>query len=700
MRKLEARVTRLMESFETAPVGYWSWILIFLSIVFVRNTLEAFSGLPYIADFANFFPHFFLAYLDPLLALVLALSWVSGEKIVRVSRLMLVCWLLTLLPPLVDLMISKGSGAEIAYAPIGLGEAWPVYLNLFNPLRELTGTTVGIRVEALAACLLGSYYVYLKRGSLRLVPITFVLIYLISVSFFNLPNLYLELSHLLIPEVGTYDELLAPSVLLGPVDNRFPYAIALADLVLAALLVLLWLRRRDKRLFRTVFRLPDVLNASLLGLVGLAGGAYGGAAFSYFEDSSIALHPVNLLRWVAVFCSVFLAALLYLGMREDGDRAEVPVQSTLFFFSVFFAGLVGYAALTLALTLLGLILIARMPPWRLGDRPLVGSILVAAGFTIIFVLGATLFFQDFAPLVIPREALFLVFGIALLSRSGGEFATRVKQTPSWLIRETVPTLLVLASVAAWLPENQPDVAGAANAQKHVYRAKLFERNHDYAHAMIEYRRSFGLGLRDSTAYCDLVSCLEALDQTVEIPPVVVEAEERGARSFDLYLEAAMALMNSGAPELAIPILERGVEHYPTSYRLPNNLALCYAAVGRDHDALDWFKKSIALDPGNPTPHHNLAFLYFRLERYADSEREYRYVLEASPNHLGALKSLTFLWIEKLRNPEKAREFGRRFLSAGPSDAEADLVRQKLADLQEEPLDVADLPPRDRSKRRK
>jgi tetratricopeptide (TPR) repeat protein len=530
---------------------------------------------------------------------------------------------------------------------------------------------------------LGAYYVYLKRGSLRLAPVAFLVVYVISVSFFNLPNLYLELCHLASAQIASYEDLLAEPELLGPSGNRFPYLIALADLLLAAALALAWWTRAGGRR-RGAFRPAGVVTASLLGGVALIGAVHGGVRFSYFENEGAAAHPANVLRWVAVFASVFSAGLLHDGLREEPSRPQAPVLAALFLFSICFAGLVGYATLTLSLTLMGLILLARTPPWRLGDRGPLSAVLLAGVATTAFVLGFSLFARDFAALAISRGALMSVLGVAFVFLAAGGALGAGGSRRRWLLREAAPLLMLAVAAAALVrhPIAQAPGGGTPRMLDHFHRGKIFLRNREHQHALIEYRRSMALGLRDPDAYRDLVEIYGVLGLVQEVPAAVAEARERGATSEDLYLDAGNAFMQRGDHERAASILEDGTAAHPRSHMLANNRALCYAALGRSDEAVDWYRKAIELDPHDPATRQNLALLYYKLDRYEESEREFRGVVEIVPDHLPALKSLTFLWVEKLTDPERAREFGRRYLEAGPPEAEARLVREKLAALPE------------------
>src|SRR5262249_36794479 len=151
-----------VESLEDIPVGPRGWAAGFLSIVAVRHLLEMrSSGYPLFPPTA-FYLHYVLAYLAPLLALSLVLALFTGVQPERVLRLMLLAWGRTLLPPLVDTLVARTHEARIGYMELGETPWSTVFVHFFDPSYPLGGTTPGIRVEALIACLLGAFYVVLR----------------------------------------------------------------------------------------------------------------------------------------------------------------------------------------------------------------------------------------------------------------------------------------------------------------------------------------------------------------------------------------------------------------------------------------------------------------------------------------------------------------------------------------------------------
>jgi len=193
-----------IQALEEIPIGPIGWTAGFLSIVGVRHLLELrSSGYPLFPASA-FYVHYVLAYLAPLLTLCLVLALFSGVPLPRVLRLMLLAWGLTLLPPLVDFLLARSHDARIGYMELGETPISTVFLHFFDPRYPLSGTTPGIRVEALVACILAAVYCGIRparRGLVRAIGAASV-VYVTSLFFFTLPYLFVRALRVVFPDIS------------------------------------------------------------------------------------------------------------------------------------------------------------------------------------------------------------------------------------------------------------------------------------------------------------------------------------------------------------------------------------------------------------------------------------------------------------------------------------------------------------------
>lgn len=227
-------------------VEQWPWGsaaigVLLLAIIATRHLLEiGVAKNPIYTDLATFV-HYPLAYVAPFLALSLTLaSWARWSPL-RVVRLMTLAWVLTLTPPLLDLLLHRGAKPSIAYLvaePIDLPAIW---LQFFDPRQTLAGTTLGIRLEALAAVLLGAVYVFGRTRSWWRALGCALCVYLVSLFFFSLPVLMVALLGLLMRAPLDQGQLLRGEALLHRVEAASaPDSAAIAWLVPLMLLLVAW----------------------------------------------------------------------------------------------------------------------------------------------------------------------------------------------------------------------------------------------------------------------------------------------------------------------------------------------------------------------------------------------------------------------------------------------------------------------------
>jgi tetratricopeptide (TPR) repeat protein len=243
-----ARFEQFVIEREQANDSMSAVLLCLAGIVAVRTLFE-----PIVADNPIFeglacFLHYPLAYLAPFLALTWTLAIWSQVPPLRVARLMIWAWLLTLLPPLLDLVLHHHR--EIPTIGYFRGEPSDLPLLLmsfFDPRAELPGTTSGIRLETLSAVILGAIYIAMRSRSLaRAIGGAFQIL-IVSLGFFTLPVLVLSISRWFDPRIELETILRHVGIVWRGAVGSAPDAAALLWLVpVIGLLLWAWARLERK----------------------------------------------------------------------------------------------------------------------------------------------------------------------------------------------------------------------------------------------------------------------------------------------------------------------------------------------------------------------------------------------------------------------------------------------------------------------
>ena len=152
------------ERIENGSLPFPRYIGLFFALLVVRLCLEFFSSHRlYTADDVV---HIGLWFAFVVLAFMSLLQAATGEAMIKIARLSIVCYVFSWSAPLIDLLVHRGVPARMNYIAIN---SWAdfvqAYLTFGGP-SLMRGATLGIRIEI--ACLVVACFLYVhgKRNSL------------------------------------------------------------------------------------------------------------------------------------------------------------------------------------------------------------------------------------------------------------------------------------------------------------------------------------------------------------------------------------------------------------------------------------------------------------------------------------------------------------------------------------------------------
>lgn len=125
--------------------------------------------------------------------------------------------------------------------------------------------------------------------------------------------------------------------------------------------------------------------------------------------------------------------------------------------------------------------------------------------------------------------------------------------------------------------------------------------------------------------------MAAIDSLLEAGRPELAAEEARAQfshfqedplwGHQIRSRLGLALLRSGLPEQALPLLEDGVRAMPTDATVHRNLAAALMSLGRRGRALTEFQQAAGLDPGNPDLRLEFGQALLEMRAYEESRRE-------------------------------------------------------------------------------
>ncbi|MBM3306819.1 MAG: tetratricopeptide repeat protein [Candidatus Eisenbacteria bacterium] len=666
MRGLMARVLAVTERFEDARVSLGAWLLGLVSIVAVRHFLEQLAGGRKILYFLAYFLHYPLAYVAPLLGLTIVLAAFARERADRVIRLMLFAWLLTLLPPLLDMLVSRGAPAPeiIGYLIPRTGTLGQAFLNLWNPLyKGFQGPTAGIRIEAAIGCVLAACYVHLKTRSALRAAAAFVAIYVTMFFFFALPALVLAVVRIFGADVDGVQRLFFTS---GAVHRAYagaqPYALsdlssALVDLFVTVPLLAVWCRMAAPERFRSVARLFDPFAAAVHAALAALGIALARGVVVRAFGTPAVTHPFDPLALAGIVVAAALmqpAAAAMAAAHADGDRPAGQREATaadgaiLFTLAALFALSVSYVALTYVLGVGAACALRHARPFRL-SRIVPASALLAGGLAVFLVqLGYASYAGASATLWMPRSVVAAVFAAGALAAAAAALLGRRRAVPAGLRAAAV---VGVAAAAVWASGDHPRLRDELRGTDFP-RVVAARRSAPEAGSPATAAMSEGLSLMQRG---DIAGSAAAFRRAIEADPEYAPA----------YLAAGGAYVRLGRATEAARSFRRALALDPGNTRARIGIAQAHMLHARADSAIAVLDRAIELDPRSAEAAYTLACVYLETRDLEKERRALERTVAADPAHSLAQDRLGDIRMGERRYAEAVEAYKAAILGQMP-----------------------------------
>lgn len=669
------RLLRLTRSVEELPLGLGGWLLFLGAIIVLRHFLEQVSGQTKTMFFVSYFIHYPLAYIAPLLALSVILALFARERIERVTKLMLFAWLLTLLPPLIDLLLlpTRENPEIIGYLIPKSGTLWAAFVNLLNPLyHEFQGTTAGIRIEAGLGCVLAAVYIHLKTAKMGRSILGAAVVYVTMFFFFALPPITLAVANLFGAGMqNVFGLFLARADVHRAFVNATPFALSdlsnsLIDLLVVAPLLAVWFRIYDRDRFSRLLRSVDAVRILYHLLVVFAGMILGARLLLGSRGLLSVSHPFDVVSIVGVFAATLFTAVAAgaLGRlhdpaaKHDGltpDRETLLMCGTFSFaLAALFALSVSYVALTYVLSVLAVYYLYYATPFRLMRfTPLAGFLIGAVTFFSLE-LGYSTYAGGSAALWLPRSLItisLLVPTLAFLARDVwspippdsagfnlksilGEERARIVAGLAVLVASLVPSAALGMPVLAI-----PGIIVGTVAFRAVTRIRIERMAPALGSAAVVLAaaclfmgadRSLTLRLQlDDTGF----SAASRRQGSYEI------AETEGATEEQRLANEGTSLFRRGEYEEAVELYRRAIEVNPDYAHAYVGLGSAYMRLKRLPEAERAFRRAIDLDPENAMARVGLAQVQGLYDRPEEALAELEKAVEIDPENVDALYTM-------------------------------------------------------------
>lgn len=190
-------IDRLLESIKNQPVSISQWLAGFVGIFFIRFILESFSSptnTGVIASDPYTLIHYGLFFLTVIFGIMVILGYSSKDYSV-VPKLVLFSLPIIWLGPIIDIVVSSGSGYKMTYLFKSHSDILLDFFKFFSP-EFMSGATYGIRIEVMLILAGLGFYVWKKSKnivrSFLVILTTYIFIFILA----TIPGIIYTVSHL------------------------------------------------------------------------------------------------------------------------------------------------------------------------------------------------------------------------------------------------------------------------------------------------------------------------------------------------------------------------------------------------------------------------------------------------------------------------------------------------------------------------
>ena len=468
------RLTRFVKNLENARAAFPAWLITFFCTVFLRNFIEAFSDRDNfwtVVSSPAYFIHFPMFYLCIFLALAILLHWLTGEKITRISKIMLLFFPLILLAPILDLFLSRGQGYNMSYLLGDMRYLIHQFIT-FSGGYSGRGASPGLRIELIVVLVLVGYYLYLKTGKFLRAAIGVITSYVLIFVFGSLPSIISVFWNLKGSVTGP-EELFSGGVVMHHFYS-FDHKMAMVLYPILLIELGLWHWSYDRQKFLALvknFRGLRVFHYLCM----LGGGLFLGYAVTGFAP--LFHSPFSFLIITASLCSVALAWWFAAGVNDlndlEADRISNPSRPLVsgiinadeyralilvsLLLSLLAAHLVRYPFFVTILLTTAFSYLYSAPPFRIKKAPFLATFVLALSSVLICLAGFVLFSDDYSFCGFPPRVLLtilvaytLAFTIKDIKDLKGDRLTGTVTLPTLLGEEKGKRITGILVVLAYL----------------------------------------------------------------------------------------------------------------------------------------------------------------------------------------------------------------------------------------------------------
>ncbi len=604
--------------------------LTLFSIIFTRNILESsfegkqvlgFSIIPSHSFFMTFV-HFPLFYLSLFTWILLILKLLTKENTIKIAKTMTVGMTVIIIAPLIDIVVSKGSGYKLTYltGPETITEIH----KFFYFTKDLLQASWGQRLE-ISLVLIGSFsYVFIKTKNYFKSIIAPIIVYLIIFIHSVLPNTVAK-----IPLYLGFKNLTPTAVLTGgilPVDSQ-NYSVIFSLFIILAGVMVISIENRDE--IKKVFNLKNSSITILLVSLGIIYGLF------------LILRYYTLLTITPVFyLSVILSFLIVIFINRISSKQINSTEFQLLAIPIIIFGIsLGY--MFLILMLLSYII----------KRFLKSNLLLILP---LFIAGFSLIFQETTlKAIIPiKNKSIELKGNKLAGWTfflNGDYKKALlaylKAKSILYERETQKRIGQCYLNTGDLEEGIRELEKIKNPDYETLLSlgQAYYQNGRNKKAISIYKIAIKEGIYPEEFYVKIAQIASRSDMENEMNEAINKAYSLGTPKHKLYQIKADFYFRKGNLEEAMSMYNKSLVYNPRSTTSLTGKGMTYYRLGKIEEAKNQLLKALKIEPNNDAIYNNMGVIYLAQNEYKKAEKTFLKSLKINPNQEEAYYNLGLIY---------------------------------------------------------
>jgi tetratricopeptide (TPR) repeat protein len=646
----------------------YSFIIGFLmlyAIILLRNILEAvFEGSQILGftpitshSFYMIFIHFSLFYISIFMWMVFVFILLTREQCVKVAKVLLIGMAVIIVTPIIDIIISKGSGYKLTYLT-GFEQFTELH-KFFDFTRELLETSWGQRVEILLVLVGGFIYVFMKTKnfikSMSAAIITYLIIFIHGI----LPNTIAKIPSYFGSRILSSTTIITNGVLAIDSQN---YAVIFSLSI--CIVGLLTLKKYRRQFPQKIFNLKDSIVPIIFLVFGIIYALFLIVPYYPFVFFSPISYLIILLAILTYFCV------------DTVSRS--PITSTDFhiltiaciFFSV-----------TLGQVFFMFTIIYFLTKKLLHQKWLTVIPCFCAGFSLIFQTSTLSAILPLYPTVREVRGRTLAGWSYFLNTDYTKALAEYER--SYALEKNNEILKRIGQCYLNVGNLDRGIEILETITEPDYETILslgqaYTQRRDYTQAIALYNTAIAHNSEPATFYIKIANIAARAGNEHDMIAATERALLYGSRRYEVREIMGDFYLRSGNLKKALSMYEEALRYNSRSVVALSGKGIIYYQQDDLVRAEKIFLQALKIEPNNDALYNNLGALYFTSNRLEEAEKFFKKSLKKNPNQYEAYYNLGLIY-EKMGKREDALQMYDRSLQIHPLYAPA---QKKIEELTE------------------